>query len=98
MITDAGIGERVHSECWKRGISQKRLGMALGIAQNTVSAKMRGRRPWGAVELATVAELLGIPVADLIPESRTVPAQWAPWDSNPQPTDFPRRLALVRAA
>jgi hypothetical protein len=24
--------------------------------------------------------------------------QWAPWDSNPQPTDFPRQLALVRAA
>ena len=95
MTTDAAIGRRVHTAMWDRRMTQRELGNRLGLAQNTISAKVRGKTAWGAVELVRVAEILGVSISDLIP----MDDQWAPWDSNPQPTDLPRRqLALVRAA
>lgn len=47
---------------------------------------MRGIKPWTVDELERVAELIGVPVMNLIAR------EWALWDSNPQPTDYGRAV------
>ena len=64
---DEVIGERVHGIMWRRRISQDALAPQLGIAQSALSRKMRGQVQWTARDVAVVAAVLGVEVADLMP-------------------------------
>ena len=47
-------------------LRQQDLASALGINQATVSKKWHGRRAWQLSELAALADLFGVTVADLV--------------------------------
>lgn len=49
-----------------RGVSQARIGDALGISQQQVSERLAGRVEFRAGELAVVARELRVSIADLI--------------------------------
>jgi transcriptional regulator with XRE-family HTH domain len=74
---------------WDRQISSRSMAGQLGIDESTMARKLRGNRKWTLDEVLRVAAVLDVPITDLLPE-------WAPRDSDPEPTvsGF-RHLALV---
>ncbi|WP_081802281.1 helix-turn-helix domain-containing protein [Actinotalea ferrariae] len=84
----------VRGEMARYEVTQARLAGVLGITQQSVSRKRAGTSPWTLDELETVAPLFGSTADELVRQARELrpvdPAggdQWAPWGSNPQPTD-----------
>jgi transcriptional regulator with XRE-family HTH domain len=63
--TDVAIGERVHQLMWRRRISQTQMAETLGVAQPTLSRKLRGERPWFAAEIAAAARSLDVSIGSL---------------------------------
>lgn len=61
------MAETVRVEVARRRIRQQQLADALGISQAAVSRRLRGLSPFAVDELVTVARLLGLPAADLLP-------------------------------
>lgn len=47
---------------------QHELGEILGLPQQSISARMRGRTPFRAEELVALADWLGVPVSKFTPE------------------------------
>ena len=96
---NAYVGERVHQELWRQRIPQAQVCEAMGIARGTLHRKMRGDVTWSVADLVAVAQVINIPVSDLLPQ--TAAARWGGWGSNPRPTDlgsgrtFTRRAQLV---
>jgi transcriptional regulator with XRE-family HTH domain len=66
---DVVIGARIHHVMWTRRMSQVELAELLGIAQPTLSKKLRGQRPWFAAELILATRALGITVGWLFGET-----------------------------
>ncbi len=64
------IGERVHQLMWRQRRNQTDVANELGIAQSTLSRKLRGDRPWEINELYALAEILEVGIMDLIPNER----------------------------
>lgn len=89
--TDVMVGRRVHQLMWNRQITQKDLAPKLGMAQNTLSAKIRGRRGWSLDELLAVAAEFSVSAAYLLGESNS-PEPGGPgsrlWESNPRPSHY----------
>src|SRR3546814_4685450 len=54
----------------------------LGITPAALSMKLAGQRPIALEEVGKLATIFGVEASDLLRE-------WAPWGSNPQPTDSP---------
>jgi transcriptional regulator with XRE-family HTH domain len=61
------VGERVHQVMWRQKRKQGEVATLLDMAQATLSRKIRGTRPWEVGELAAIAEVLGVPITDLLP-------------------------------
>lgn len=71
---DERLGEAVHQVLWRRKIRQTEFAKSvLGITQSAFSKKLRGDRPFFAVELSMIAAALGMPVAELMPEFELMP-------------------------
>jgi transcriptional regulator with XRE-family HTH domain len=86
---DVVIGARIHHVMWRRRISQVELADVLGIAQPTLSKKLRGQRPWTTSELILAARTLGISIGWLFGETDEPAAiECAVRDSNPEPADY----------
>ncbi len=85
------VGRRIHQVMWDRQITQKELAPRIGMAQNTLSSKVRGKRGWSLDELLTIAAELRISVAWLVGESND-PTPGGPgsrlWESNPRPSHY----------
>ncbi len=88
------VAANVRAECARLAVSQKDIAGALGKTQQVVSSKMRGQTPFQLNELAIVAPMLQMTVLELIAGVRdprlgdpSGAVEWAPWGSNPQPTD-----------
>lgn len=97
--TDTVIGHNVHELLWRRRMTQAPLIQALGLSRSSLQKKLRGQQSWSAADIVAAAEVLGVEPGDLfrLPPQR----MWAPWDSNPQPTDYKRRVrhpALLEVA
>lgn len=69
MENEEEIGASVRAEMSRRGVQQAAVAERLGLPQSAVSKRLRGLTPWSASELAKVADLLGVPVSKLYPES-----------------------------
>lgn len=69
MELNKEIGANVRAEMSRRDVKQSALAERLGIPQSSVSSRLRGSTSWSASELAQVADLLGVPVSKLYPES-----------------------------
>ena len=66
---DEQLGEAVHQVLWRRKIRQTEFAKGvLGITQSAFSRKLRGERPFFAVELSMIAAALGVSVTELMPE------------------------------
>jgi AcrR family transcriptional regulator len=69
------IGERVRAARESRGVSLRRLAAQLGVSPATLSAVETGQTGLSAVRLARVAELLDVPVGQLLVRAPQAPAE-----------------------
>ena len=67
---NAYIGRAVHAQLWERRITQRALADALGLNESAVSRLLRGGRRWEVSDVLIAAEVLGVGVADLLPEGK----------------------------
>ena len=65
------VAGNVRAEMARVRVSQTQVGRALGITQQAVSRRLKGEVDFTVTELATVAELLGVETATLLPASRS---------------------------
>ena len=83
------IRDEVKAECGRRGISQRALARAMGLAQPSISDRWRGRIPWTLDEVERLEPVLGLDRGALL-------FRCARRDSNPQPSDLsPLEVFLV---
>jgi transcriptional regulator with XRE-family HTH domain len=61
--TDAGVGEKIHTQRLLRRISQTDLGTAVGITFQQIQKYEKGVNRVGAGRLQRIAEVLGVPVS-----------------------------------
>jgi transcriptional regulator with XRE-family HTH domain len=66
---DAAIGARIHQLMFLRGVTQVKLAARLGVAQTTVSKKVRGSVGWSTDDLLVVSDTLKTSIAYLFGES-----------------------------
>lgn len=59
----------VRAEAARRKVPQAQIADRLSVSQAAVSRRMTGRTPFDLDELAIVAQLLDVPVIDLIREA-----------------------------
>lgn len=59
---DQIIGANIHTLMWNRGDKQTALAPAWGMDQTTLSAKLRGKRPWYAHEIEAAARRYGVSI------------------------------------
>jgi plasmid maintenance system antidote protein VapI len=85
------IRDEVKAECGRRGISQRRLAQAMGLAQQSISERWRGRVPWTLDEVERLETALGLSRGALL-------FRCARRDSNPQPSDLSPLEDLVAVA
>lgn len=67
------VAATVRAELARRRIQQTEVAARLGIVQASVSRRLTGDTPWDINELAEVADLIGVRVADLVADA-DVPA------------------------
>ena len=65
-----GVAAEVRSLAARNMVKQAQLAQLLGLPNSSISARWRGVTPWTTNELAAIAELLGVSIADLFPETR----------------------------
>ena len=63
---DAIVSANVRANAAYLGLRQSDLASTLNVQQATVSKKWRGQRAWQLWELAALADLFGVTVADLV--------------------------------
>lgn len=63
------IAAEVRAELARQNKSQRDVAEALGMVQPVVSLRLQGKRSFRAEELAQLAEWLGVPVAQFLPET-----------------------------
>lgn len=61
------IGAEVRAGLARKGLTQKDLAAALGMTGTTLSGRIRGRSAFDTDELATIARVLDLSIADLFP-------------------------------
>lgn len=64
--TSTGTASTVRAEMARRGIKGRQLATQVGIPERTLRRRLAGHVPFTAEELAAVAVVLGVPVANLI--------------------------------
>lgn len=67
MSTAEKVGEQVHVLMRRRGMTQRQLGVLLGLAQPSVSDRIAGRVVFDIEELDKVADALEVPLSALLP-------------------------------
>lgn len=60
------IGAALREALRRRGIRQEGAAATLGLSQAAISRRLAGEVPWRIEELEALAELLGIPLAELL--------------------------------
>lgn len=67
------VRDEVKAEAGRRDVSQRRLGALLGMSQQAVSDRWRGRTPWTVDELERLEQLFGLPALEF--ERRAIAAR-----------------------
>lgn len=60
-------GANVRAEMARRKVSQTAVAAHLGLSQTAISHRLNGRVAFNINELHSIAELLGVPLTDLLP-------------------------------
>lgn len=66
----AQAGANVRAEIARRGVSQAEVSRAIGVSQSQFSKRLRGFIAFDINELAAIAQVLDVPLTDLIPRDR----------------------------
>lgn len=69
--TTERVVENVRAEMARRGLTQSDLGDALGLTQQACSRRLTGRVDFSVSELAEAAELLAVPLQDLVRDQKS---------------------------
>lgn len=64
-VPPSTVATSVRAELRAAGLTQERIGEALGIAQVGISRRVRGKTPWRADELLLLSERFDIPLSRL---------------------------------
>jgi hypothetical protein len=89
---------------WNRGETQTKIAPQWGMDQTTLSAKLRGKRPWFATEIDAAARHYGVTRDQLFSELPHLDSNQEPIGSQPQPLGelvdirHARRLKGIREA
>jgi transcriptional regulator with XRE-family HTH domain len=62
--------EVVRAEMTRQGVTQEAIAATLGLRRQNVSTRLAGIVAWSPEQLATVADLLTVPVTQLLHNSR----------------------------
>lgn len=87
MTVDEQVGERVHQAMWRQRLQQSEVAPAMGITQSTLSRKIRGQRAWSVEDLYSIAAVLKVDPATLLPDPNEVRELSAP--PTPNSKDVP---------
>lgn len=60
------ISANIRAEAARRGKTQADLAHAIGTSRQAISQRLLGRINWRIDELQTIADFLGVPLAELI--------------------------------
>lgn len=60
------VGSNVRAEMARRDLTQQRLASEIGMAQQSLSRRLRGDTPLTVDELQAIADVLGVPAAALL--------------------------------
>lgn len=96
------VGGAVRALMARHQVKQVELATVLGVNQSGISYRLSGRTPFDVNELATIARLFGMTVADLVQDAEQPRSDdpdrgqlYARRDSNPQPAGL--ESTVVRA-
>lgn len=64
-----GIRAEIRAALARQDKTQAELGEAIGLSQQSVSERMRGRVDWSVTEVAAAADWLGLPLVALFPQA-----------------------------
>lgn len=86
------IAAEVRAEMARARLSGNKLPRLIGKSQSYWSRRLTGDQPFDTDDLEALAGLLGVPIVRFFagtstPAGPSGGAAWAPWGSNPQPTD-----------
>lgn len=62
-----GIADTVRGVAAEKRFTQQRIAKTLGISRQSVSDRLRGRIPFSATEILTLADEMGEPIARFFP-------------------------------
>lgn len=98
VVPEWTMGDRLRKARSLTGQTTRQFAATLGVSQVTVTSAENDSRRVRTITLRAWAMATGVPVEWL--EDGTVPPDngpdgWAPWGSNPQPTDYVYPLARV---
>jgi transcriptional regulator with XRE-family HTH domain len=72
------VAGEVRAEMARQRVSQRQLAAQLGLSQVQIQRRLAGRIEFRPSELDRAAELLGVPVTQLLPSAPTASASSAP--------------------
>lgn len=75
---DRSLGDRIRGARQRVGVRQEQLADALGLSRTSITNIERGRQGVQAYLLVRIAEVLGRPVADLLPDQGSRSASSVP--------------------
>jgi transcriptional regulator with XRE-family HTH domain len=61
------LAANVRAEMARSGLPQQQLADALGLKQQGLSRRLAGRTPFSLDEAFAVADILGVPVSEILP-------------------------------
>ncbi len=86
-LADLPLHERVaavvRAEMARYQVSQHAAAAALGMTHQAANRKVRGLTPFTINELDVLSKVIRMSPDKVL----SAALEWAPWDSNPQPTD-----------
>jgi len=77
------VAANIRAEAAVRGLHQKDLAEAIGVAQSNVSLRWRGRVPWKLDDIEAIAQLFGISPVELCALRPRMPAYTGGYPASP---------------
>ena len=67
LRTSELVASSVRAECARQRVTQRDIARKLEVSHTAINRRMMGIVPFDVEELAKIADLLGLSIADLIP-------------------------------
>jgi Zn-dependent peptidase ImmA (M78 family)/transcriptional regulator with XRE-family HTH domain len=98
-LTREALARRIKSAIGASGLTQRSIADAIGLDGSALSRALKGERDFKTVEVALIAEKLGISVQSLLTDDGETPlvmlAAWAQRDATPAVDEAVRRVQVM---